>query len=30
VVEISQYEGIPPKMENEMIHRACRDYFTEL
>jgi hypothetical protein len=30
VVEISRYEGIPPKMENEMIYRACRDYFTEL
>ena len=30
VVEICQYEGSQPKMENEMIHRACMDYFTEL
>ncbi len=30
VVEICQYEGNPPRMENELITRACRDYFTEL
>ncbi len=30
VVEISQYEGVKPRMENELITRACMDYFTEL
>jgi predicted ATPase with chaperone activity len=30
VVEICQYEGKPPKMNNETVHRACMDYFTEL
>jgi len=30
VVEICQYEGKPPNMNNEMVHRACMDYFTEL
>lgn len=30
VVEICQYEGMRPRMENELITRACRDYFTEL
>ena len=30
VVEICQYEGVSPKMDNELITRACRDYFTEL
>ncbi len=30
VVEICQYEGKPPKAENELITRACMDYFTEL
>jgi len=30
VVEICQYEGTPTRMENELITRACRDYFTEL
>ena len=30
VVEICQYEGMPPRMENALITRACRDYFTEL
>jgi hypothetical protein len=30
VVEICQYEGVPPRMDNELITRACRDYFTEL
>ena len=30
VVEICQYEGMPPRMENALITRACKDYFTEL
>jgi hypothetical protein len=30
VVEICQYEGVPPRVENALITRACRDYFTEL
>lgn len=30
VAEICRYEGIPPKMENSLVARACRDYFTEL
>jgi len=30
VVEISQYERVPPALSREMIDRACRDYFTEL
>jgi len=30
VVEICQYEGVPPRLDNAMITRACRDYFTEL
>ncbi len=30
VVEICQYEGASPRLENDLITRACRDYFTEL
>ncbi len=30
VVEICQYEGTKPRLDNELIHRACQDYFTEL
>ena len=30
VVEICQYEGVAPRMENDLITRACMDYFTEL
>lgn len=30
VVEICQYDGTAPRLENELIKRACRDYFTEL
>jgi hypothetical protein len=30
VVEICQYEGVPPRLDNELVERACRDYFTEL
>ncbi len=30
VVEICQYEGKQPRLENELIRRACQDYFTEL
>lgn len=30
IVEISQYEETSPVLSNEMITRACRDYFTEL
>jgi predicted ATPase with chaperone activity len=30
VVEICQYEGVSPRLDNDMITRALRDYFTEL
>lgn len=30
VVEICQYEGKQARLENELIRRACQDYFTEL
>lgn len=30
VVEICQYEGMPPRLENDLVRRACQDYFTEL
>jgi len=30
VVEICQYEEIPPRLDKARIMRACRDYFTEL
>jgi hypothetical protein len=30
VAEICQYEGVPPRLDNELVERACRDYFTEL
>lgn len=30
VVEISRYEGRKPVLEEEILARACRDYFTEL
>ncbi len=30
VVEICQYDGTEPRLENALIQRACRDYFTEL
>jgi DNA-binding MarR family transcriptional regulator len=30
VVEICQYNGEKPRLEKELILRACRDYFTEL
>ena len=30
VVEICQFEGAQPRLDNELIQRACRDYFTEL
>ncbi len=30
VVEICQYEGEPLRLDNELVGRACRDYFTEL
>jgi predicted ATPase with chaperone activity len=30
VAEICQYEGIPPRLENDLVSRACKDYFTEL
>ena len=30
VVEICQYEGEVPRLENGLVARACKDYFTEL
>jgi len=30
VVEICQYDGVPPRLDNDLVERACRDYFTEL
>jgi len=30
VVEICQYEGTQARLDNELIRRACQDYFTEL
>lgn len=30
VVEICQYEGEPPRLDNGLVSRACKDYFTEL
>jgi len=30
VVEICKYEGVPPRLDNDLVERACRDYFTEL
>jgi hypothetical protein len=30
VVEICRYEGVPPRLDNGLVERACRDYFTEL
>ncbi len=30
VVEICQYEGVPARLDNELVARACKDYFTEL
>jgi hypothetical protein len=30
VVEICRYEGVPPRLDRELVGRACRDYFTEL
>jgi predicted ATPase with chaperone activity len=30
VVEICQYEGEVPRMDNGLVARACKDYFTEL
>lgn len=30
VAEICLYEGVPPRLDNELVERACRDYFTEL
>ncbi len=30
IAEICQYEGIPLHMDNALVARACKDYFTEL
>lgn len=30
VAEICQYEGVPLRLDNDLVARACRDYFTEL
>ena len=30
VMEICRYEGTPLRLENEIVARACRDYFMEL
>jgi len=30
VVEICQYEGTPLRLDNELVARACRDYFMEM
>jgi hypothetical protein len=30
MAEICVYEGVPPRMDEELARRACRDYFTEL
>jgi hypothetical protein len=30
VAEICQYEKVPLRLDNELVARACRDYFTEL
>lgn len=30
VAEICQYEGVPPRLDNGLVARACKDYFTEL
>jgi len=30
VAEICRYEGVPLRLDNELVERACRDYFTEL
>jgi hypothetical protein len=30
VTEICQYEGVPARLDNDLVERACRDYFTEL
>ena len=30
VAEICRYEGVPPRLDNDLVERACRDYFTEL
>lgn len=29
VAEICRYEGTPPRLDEELVARACRDYFTE-
>lgn len=30
VAEICRYNGVPPRIDKELVARACRDYFTEL
>jgi hypothetical protein len=30
VAEICRYEGVPARLDNDLVERACRDYFTEL
>ena len=30
VAEICRYEGVPARLDNGLVERACRDYFTEL
>jgi hypothetical protein len=30
VAEICQYEGTPLRLDNDLVSRACKDYFTEL
>ena len=30
VAEICRYEGVPLRLDNGLVERACRDYFTEL
>ena len=30
VVEICQYDGVKPVLNNDLVKRACQDYFTEL
>jgi predicted ATPase with chaperone activity len=30
VAEICRYEGVPLRLDNDLVARACKDYFTEL
>jgi hypothetical protein len=30
IIEICRYEGVSPRLDREIVGRACRDYFTEL